>query len=766
MQNRAEIFGVALLLLLSFLCIHLRFESYFHHPNSKVIEAWGDGYKTYLALFYHIKYDQTYSRLEAMNYPYGEHVVPGDAQPALSNTVRFISRNIIDISDRYRAILHFTMLTSLWLSGLFLYLIFRKLKVAIWYAIPVAIGLTFLSPPLARMGAHFGLAHPVAIPLLMYLLLRFEERPNWYISGFLAFSVLLFASFHFYFFAIFVFTITGYFCYKMIQKGAWRQWKFYAGHYSIQVILPFLFFFWWMYLNDPVTDRPSAPWGFFYARSYWESIFLSFSQPFYQWVNEHWISIRKTDPEGEAYVGMVAFAATLILLIRWVRNRLQKVPFQVSDAHQGWLNAHFYTAIILLLFACGLPFILPGLEDFLKYMGPLRQFRAAGRFAWLFYYVINILSFTLLYHWTTKGARWRTALATFAVTVLLYEASHFSHFQNLELDSIAEDEPGQRFTDIPNLNFKEFQATLPIPYYNVGAENLIWQLSGYIGQKTQTIAFQTGLPTTGAMLTRTSLSQTYNQTQLVLPPYRHPAILQDFPNQKPLLLAWDITRNNENPNSPRYLLDGAQLLYEKGELQLYRLPLQSFDDRIKKRRQTIAQAMDTTRLYPMGALLSTDSIRNFVHYAWDDRPAARHYFGKGGYEGKMGDLHVLFDNTLPAQQPGKYVFSVWTFLKKDQYPTVLYELIEYNPADGKEVQRNRYRAYHTLSELDNNGWGLVELPFEIHDPNNRIKIFFQHDELNRSPLWLDEFLIRPAATQLYRKTESLLWHNTRWWEIK
>ena len=71
------------------------------------------------------------------------------------------------------------------------------------------------------------------------------------------------------------------------------------------------------------------------------------------------------------------------------------------------------------------------------------------------------------------------------------------------------------------------------------------------------------------MLTRSSLKQTFNQWQLVLEPYRTPAIFKDFANEKPLLLVW--FNNPKEDYMPRYghLLNHAKSIYKEGQLELY-----------------------------------------------------------------------------------------------------------------------------------------------------------------------------------------------------
>lgn len=266
------------------------------------------------------------------------------------------------------------------------------------------------------------------------------------------------------------------------------------------------------------------------------------------------------------------------------------------------------------------------------------------------------------------------------------------------------------------------------------------------------------------MLTRTSLSQTINQTQLILDPYRIPKILSDFPNQKPLLLAWDSIRAKEPFGRYDYLLDGAQLIYKRDALELYRLPLRSFSDRIERRKQTILQTLDTARLYPIDNFLSTDSVKNFVYQSWDDRPTpAKHYFGKSGFEADIRAKNVVFDGTVPAQKRGWYLFSIWMFLNKDLHPRTKYEIVEYTP-DNQEVQRIVSEVRYVMSTFDNNGWGIMEQGLTIHAANNRLRITFSNDETGKQPFWLDELFIRSGDCQVYRKTDGVLWHNNRWWK--
>jgi hypothetical protein len=767
MHLKKETTGIIALVIVATVFIFLRFNEFFHTPNSKVIEPWGDGYKSYAAVVYHVKYDSTYSHLEGMNYPYGEHVVPGDTQPLFSNAIRWISRNLIDISDYTIGIIHFSLLLSLLLCGLFLYLIFRKLHLPVWYGIIAAIGITFLSPQIERMTAHFGLAHAVVIPLILYLLLRFDERPGLAGSLWIALAVLLVSQIHFYYFAILTFTVGFYFFFRFLQEPGWKALTRSAFHFGIQIGLPLIFFYWWMYFNDPVADRTAQPWGFFVYQAVGRGIFTSLTEPHWRWVQVNLFDIKSADIEGKAYIGLAATIALVVIPARWAWRQFREPVIQIPGAGNRFWSALFWAALVILLFSMGYPFAIGMFEPLLDYAGPIRQFRSVGRFAWVFFYAINIIGFAWLYHWAFSDRKWwKRAIAVAALMVLCFEAWHFSRAHDLRLDEIEEFASGRRFTDIEGVNFREYQAVLPIPYYNIGSDNFWWRLSGFIGQKSMTISMQTGLPVTGAMLTRTSLSQTINQIQLVTEPYRVPKAFEDYPNDKPLLMAWDKQRVEEgNFGEYDHLLQGAQLVYEADPLQLYRLPLNSFAERIEWRKKKIRDEMAADSLVSAGPFRSTSPMVNFVYESFDGGAASNKYIGSGGYEGKMADQNTVFEGKLPAQEGGRYVFTTWMFINDDLYPRTELEYIEVNPATGEQVWRYTVEAREIVRAIDNNGWALLELVFEIRDDQSNIRFSLSNSDLDDASLFIDELLIRPFDTHLYRKADGYLWKDNRWFFV-
>lgn len=755
--------GLLLLLLLSGLLLYLRLPEFFQHPNQEVIEPWGDGYKAYTVIQYHVKYDSTYSHFQGMNYPYGEHVAPAATQPLLSNAIKWFSRTLFDISEYTVGILNFSLLLGLLLCALFLYLIFRRLATPVWYAVPVAILLTFMAPQFARMTAHYGLAHPEVLPAVIYLLMRYYERPGlgrslWVMAAVFAFSLI-----HFYYFAILAFTISFFFLFYFLRNPRWRRLPALGLHYAVQIIIPLLVFSWWM--NDGVSDRTAFPWGFFNYLGIWEGTFTSMLQPHYQWIDAHLIKIEETQYEGRAYVGLVGVLAAAFLLVSWVRHGFRRAPFRLEGPYNGFLQTLFYASLPVLLFSYGYPFAVPGLEHLLNYTGPLRQFRSVGRFAWLFYYVINIIAFVWLYQWgRTDRRRW--ALWAAALALLLFEAWHYHRSLDLRLDDIPERQPGRRYTELAGIDYDDYQAILPAPYYNVGSDNFWGDFHGYVNQKSLTLSVQTGLPTTGAMLTRTSLSQTLKQLQLVTEPYRPPAILEDLPDDRPFLLVYDTEGVQKWPGKYDHLTVGARLLHEDGPLRLYELPLSAFAKQRRERRRRIEAAMRDSTLYRPGAFGLSDSTEAFFYENFDTQTAARTYLGSGAYEGPIRQTNLLLDQNLPGQQAGAtYVLSFWLYAARDLVGRSELIFTEYDPAADRSVQQLATQVFWQTALFDPNGWVLVEWPVRLFAANTRLQLTLRNPDAPRSDtLWVDEVLVRPQGVDVYRETGAYLWKNNRYWD--
>lgn len=755
-------------LLLLLAALGLRFPDFFQSPNSKVIEPYADGLKAYTNIEYHARYDSSLTYFQGMNYPYGDHASAAVTQPLVSGLIKLVSDYVVDITGYTRAIIHFSLLLGIGLASLFLMLLLRRLGCHPWWAMAAGLGVAFLSPQLHRFISHYGLAHLEVIPVMLYLLARLEEAHSLKFSFLMALAVAAFSLIHFYYFAIMAMTLGLYFGIGFLRKPGIKRLLKYALHYGVQVGLPLVFFYFWMYHNSSITDRAARPWGFFHFHAIWENLVTSPYIPWYQYIDQHWIKIQQSY-EGQAYLGLVAIVGLLAMLGRWAGSRFRQPFVRAGGKLQPFLAKALGASSILLLLSFGLPFTLPGLEGYLDYTGPYQQFRSVGRFNWPFYYVANIVVLAELWHWVAKQQdNLRLGAGIAALLLLGAEAWYSANGPDLRLDSIAELEEGRKYTDLPGIDWGEFQAVLPVPYFNLGSDNFWYETEGLPMPRTLIIGIQTGLPTTGAALTRTSRGQAIRQLELVHEPYRLPRILADFPNGKPLLMLVDNHHFSQQKARYAHLLEGAQLIYESDSYRLYRQPLQAFEDRIAARAREIRYriANDSTGLFPVDGCLATDATAGISLQSFDTLRSARYYRGGGAFQGLSGQRNVLFDQPIPKQfGTGWYNFSAWVYIDQDRLAQAEAHFEEYEPETGAVVKAEVLPLHRSLSVVDTNGWALFEKVFIPQRSDTKVRLWVQHPRILRDTLWVDELLVRPDAVEVYRQGPGYVYRNNRWFPV-
>ena len=769
-MQRTEILGRLAVLILAILFCAIRFTDFFQHPD-RVVEPYGDGFKAYTVIQYHARYDSQYHHFQGMNYPYGDHALSSATQPLISNGLAILSAwTGRDLSRHTIAVVNISMLLSLVGCSFFLFLILRRFELPVWLSTVAAIGIMMLTPQIARMTSHYGLSHAMVLPGLIYWLLRYDDKPGWLISLVVGIWVTVFSLVHFYYFAIMALTVSLFFAIRVIQRRDYRALLHYAFHYGLQIVLPLAFFIYWIYGQGGPDDRTDQPWGFFHFHSFPEGIFTSLEQPYWQWFDRQVFDLERTDInnfEGRSYIGLVAVFTILAMLVKWGVKRLKGGLLPLAKG-QYFAHNMLITSGLLLVASFGIPFVWTGWEWLLDYTGPLRQFRSMGRFAWLFYYVINILSWVWLYH-ALKGKSYRWAIWIPAALLLWFEGINQAWAKNTELDIVSRFEEGRRFTDLNGIDYDDYQAILTVPYYNIGSDQFWWEGEGYILQNSLTLSLQTGLPTTSAMLTRTSRSQSLKQFQLVTEPYRVPAILADFSDDRPLLMMLDESEYKKEEEKYEHLLDGARLLYLEGDrLRMYEHPLALFERRVEDQVARVVQTYERdSTLVPVDTLQwpgfkADSSVVHFERWSFDQNGNTGFaYFGAGAQRHTMHPDSVLIEFET-AGLAGNWVFSAWFLIDEDRRTRATLELIEKAP-DGTVRQRSASPIRQHIDVFDDRGWGLGVWALTPQAADSRWEVRIQETGMHRETILVDECLWMPANRNLYFRTEAYYWWNNRFY---
>lgn len=773
--------GLWLLILLSCLTLYLRHGQIITAQPHQVIQGYGDAFNAYNLVKYHSKHDSTYTAFEGMAYPYGDHVIIASAIPLLSNSLKFLKDIGLDLTSYSNLLLHYSMLFSYIACAIFLYLILMRFALPPWYSIILAIALTFMSPQTERLFGHFGLAHLYAIPATLYFLMRFDEKPNWKTSSYLFLTVLLSSLIQFYFFAITAFMIAAFYFFSFlnkirIEKNAVKKWIFprdsffhYAIHFSFQVLLPYLIFTWWLAQYE-VPNRPNKPYGYTLFITYWEGLFISLKMPYFAWIDEHLIKIRRVNVEGRAYLGLVSVSVLITMLFFWLRHFFQKSFFQkltiltskkvgkisdnelkLSKGLEQWvyddadfLKRLFAMSILLLLFSFGLPFSLPHCEWLLDYAGPIKQFRSVGRFNWIFYYVLNIVAFVFLYRKISKKI-W----LLLPLSILIYEAWQFNHSRPYRMQEVPEFKRNFSFQERSTIDFNAYQALLPIPYFNIGTDNFDATLSGRIQQKSLALSMETGLPMLASMGNRSSVSRAYKLFQVVAEPYQKPSILTDFKNSKPLLLMVDSSKTYRFP----FLEEGTTFLETVDAMHFYELSLEAFTTRIDNRKKEIEKTREQdSTFYQYDSFLSQDSNAIIIHKGFDDQKTSNFYKGTGSLELDISSEQSVFKQSLDGFKKGdKVVVSFWCDLSTYPAATTFVKMQLSHPHTKANLWEFKPQIRYLIPIWDNNGWCLVEQTVEILEDNAIFELSIWNNEMGKHSFFLDELIIRKEGENIFHK---------------
>ena len=750
--------------LATLILLYVFFGKIIQNSNNYYFAKDGDGFKSYYGAMYHLKFDSTYSHFDGMNYPFGESVFFTDNQPLITNTVKFISKNFWDISDHIIGIINISMIISILFSVILLFLVFKEFNISGWFAALSAIGISLLSPQIARMQGHFSLSYVFWIPLILLLIIRFSKKTSWKLSLLIFVSGFFAASMHLYYTAFYTLLLTSFWIlWKNWFNESWLNRGTAVLHWFVQVVLPVLLIQLIIYSSDHVSDRTSNPYGFLVYVAHPVSIFLPNGAP-YNFVPKIITVFRHLSWEAFAYIGT---AATLIFWIGLVRflTRFFKKNINLKVTDQNVLNILFWTSLLALVLSFGFPF-KHGFEWLIDYLGPFKQLRALSRLSWIFFYVVNLVAFYVLFIWyrNFKNRQIAALVVTIFFSFLFVEG-----FYNLE-NTVAniknqnptlEDKNNQKPENlwVELIDRDKFQAILPIPYFHVGSEN-IWIESQ---QNTQVYAMEaslkTGLPMTGVQLSRTSRSQTFMNYSIVTEPFEPLKILDELPSQKPFLLLFN-RKHYANEDEQR-LINASELVYQNENIELRKLQIESLACLNKKYQFAVEENFQSSQLIDIDNYLLSDKNMEFIHESFDELQTECTFCGSGAFIYESDKWVTVLNDTLKLDADKKYKICFWmNDYFEDAYLRSVVEFTQINPKTNK-LTNYFYSDAHRHIKGFQDDWALIEIEFTSKSDNEVVKMAVKNSVLKDKTLIIDELLVYEKGLDIYYPSENIKFKNGR-----
>ncbi len=752
---RRNLIVFSALITLTALLLFLIFKPVILNPNSYVFSKAADGLKSYYNFSYYLKYDEGI-RFDGINYPYGDHLQYINSHPLYSQILKFADKHIYNISPYGVGILNLTMIFSLLLAIPFLFLILRKFGLPDWYAFPVSLIILFLSPQLDRLGGHFEMVYAFFIPLYWYLLIRWREGEKKYLWGTLMIFTALVGGFTSAYYAAF-FAI---FPLALLLVESWNH-KDNLKSYSrtgigllIIAILPVIIVKGLVSVTDWVDDRPGNPWGFFVFHSNIWSIFLPFRSVLKELIgqkvnmNFQW--------EGRAYVGLPAALLALSIAFAFLWNLIRrKKPDMKLFFPDRQLNVYLATAFIVLLFSMCIPFKW-GLGFLRDIIPPLKQFRALGRFSWIFYYVFTV--FTAHYIYFLFRRLRRKSLGIMGLLILLIGTGYWiidagtnikrstGHIfnKNDKLES-SDDEYKTRF-EKAGISPDDFQAIFFLPFANTSGDKLYFERGLNAFGEAMKFSYHTQIPIVESFSPRLSFSQALSSIQLLGDSAIYKTRVDDM-NDKPLLL---VVTKEKLSKSEKWLFDRSIVRYEDDDLYLAGLSVNTFNNAHEnwlKYVKDITDSLDCT-----GNICTDTEAENIFYNGFEESHAENVFTGKGARYGKKGEME-LFNKVLFAPgQPDDLEISFWLYFDERIFsmPEAFLNMYDNNQKFMERIKIDT-RGIHDVFE----NW--VRISYQLKP---RSGIHYQL-LLKGKYVTVDDLLIRPeyANTRIITRSKFDLFNN-------
>ncbi|MCB2380009.1 hypothetical protein LGH70_20615 [Hymenobacter sp. BT635] len=717
------------------------------NPDDYFFSAGGDGLQSYFVTTYYALYDSG-AHFSGMNYPFGDNFTYPNLQPLIAWLISVLQRLGIPAAEHTVGITNLVALLSVLVTPMVLYAILRRTRMSVLYAAALALIIGFLSPQIQRLGDHMSLSYACFVPILWYFIIRMQEEPlrlRWY--GLFVVSSLLMGFVQPYFLACGSFYLLGHVLVLALRRN---RSVAQLGRMVVAALLPLLLFRAFLWATDPITDRPPNPYGFLTYMATPRGVFTPYLEP----LRSLWVTLFKTEEisfESMSYVGLVGtgvliISALLLLGRLWLRRH--KPRRMLGRSLPQHLQTSLWASALLLVFAFAVPFIFPGFEGWVQYLGPLKQFRALGRFAWPFYYALSVYSAYYLYRLLRYQRQHGVPLLALPWLPLLLAFWAAEAWINISTKANAVEQGigAKAYLDpatspVQQMSWagrqpSDFQAIMPLPYFNKGSDRIDLDGSGASAYQGYKMSLAMGLPVLSTYIPRSSIEQMLRHVQLLSSPLVDKPLLRQFPSDKPILLV--VTPDNLSPEEQRLVSIAKPLLKTEGAT-LYELPIAALAATSLATERAKAAALLPTLPQRAGGLYATTD-RGIVHDSFDKSPDRRGRLAPGALYEPIEKQTMLYEGPLPTPaDTGRYEASVWINGKMDYG----YGFLQIKQFSGG-AQVSEQIADGRLAKEIAGDWVRMHIIFTPQKNVDRIQVLYGSRDL-----LADDLLIRPLNTNVY-----------------
>ena len=315
---------------------------------------------------------------------------------------------------------------------------------------------------------------------------------------------------------------------------------------------------------------------------------------------------------------------------------------------------------------------------------------------------------------------------------------------------------------IRDLDTSKYQAIIPVPFYHMGSENFNIPMRCNLLPKSCLVSIKTGLPLMAIYSGRASVTHTVSNIAVVLEPYRDYSILNDMPVKKPFLIVSD--KCAELSKAEFELIEASSLIDSTSDIMLYRLEFDSLAQLPRKKAEAVREicnrmSIETDRVF------KTIPNAEIIYRNLDDSMRITGYRGNSVVINGRSTFSI-YKGTINNPGTNRYTVSFWLNpINRDLFPKTRL-LVEVSDNPGAVYSYLNVMCGDFIRAFDGT-WGLIEFPFEVKDPADRIRIILYNELLKKDQqYYVDELMIKPDSCDLILKNQSSVMMNNRWYSIE
>lgn len=712
-------------------CLAFGVLAFFYHtvlfnPNDYLFAPSGDGIQNYYTYLFHAKYDTEFWNFSGMNYPFQEHVVYAGAQPVFSWLIGAAGLEPYGVG-----ILNFLMLISFPICAVFLFKIFRHYNLPNAISIVSAIAIAFMSPQVFRMTGHLSLSPVFVIPMMWWLMILSNRSHQLKWSIVICLYVLWFFFTHPYLGLILL--LFGFFFWTVNIVADKSKWKIYSLKILLQIVLPFLVFQLLVVFTDTHVDRLGSPAGFFDYYANWKSIFVAHHGPMNYLTAYFKINIGNW--ESWNYVGLstAIFSATILIFV--LKNRK---TFAFKKYLKNELVLFFIAAYFILLFSFCFPLKYDFLRGLADYIGPLKQFRVLGRFAWIFFYVFTVFSIIGFYRiMIKKGNLLRTQILFYSCLGFYFVEFYTPHREISEIVSTSpntfkKENLAPDYSELLTfMKTEQYDAFIFLPFTHLSSENIMLLGSEQGNFDSFILSYHSGKPMFNAIASRMSMSETVLMNNFFSREFMEKELVYQLdPTAKILII--------KNKDGVKF--DELRLIWNS-EKVFENETFKAFDFNADKWNSSYyfdeVKVAESRAIYDVGGGWKSDTSDIWFYYeSFNDQKGE----SLGG-EGALHDVKNGWNNILELNRSqldtGLYTVSFWYYLGVDRADVLA--VSEQVFANGTSVWYDENLVSQSTNIVAN--WCYVSLDFAFTPDMEKINILITGNG-NKQPFYVDELLVQ------------------------